>query len=56
MKILKHTPPTITVSMENGNVLVYNLDEIRRKAIYDEKLMEVLGEFVRWRIEQRNKE
>lgn len=55
MKILKHTPPTITVSLENGSVLVYNLDEIRRKAIYDDKLMEVLGVFLEWKIEQRNK-
>lgn len=54
MKILRHTPETVTVE-KDGNVLVYNLDEIRRKAIYDESLMAILTEFVRYRIEQRDR-
>lgn len=52
MKILTHTPETITVE-KNGVVRVYNLDELRRKAIHDDELMEVLGAFIRFRLKQR---
>lgn len=52
MKILRYNPETVTVE-KDGSVLVYNLDEIRRKAIRDEGLMEVLREYVKFKLQQR---
>lgn len=54
MKIIRYTPETVTVE-KDGSVLVYNLDEVRRKAIYDESVMGVLKEYVRFKLEERGK-
>lgn len=52
MKILRYNPETVTVE-KDGSVLVYNLDEIRRKAIHDDAVMEVLREYVKFKLQQR---
>lgn len=52
MKILRHNPETVTVE-NNGSVLIYNLDELRRKAIYDSNLSEILKLYVKFKIEER---
>lgn len=52
MKILRYNPETVTVE-KDGSVLVYNLDEIRRKAIHDDAMMEVLREYVKFKLKQR---
>lgn len=62
MKVIKYTPETVTIE-KDGSVLIYNLDEVRRKAIYDESVMEVLREYVmevlreyvRFKLEERSK-
>lgn len=52
MKILSHTPETVTVD-HDGKVLIHNLDKIRANAIYGERDMEILREFLKYRL--RNK-
>lgn len=57
MKILKHTPPTITVEDDKGNVVIHNLDTIRQRVLKgSEKATEILKAFIFFRVENRGKE
>lgn len=57
MKILKHTPPTITVEDNDGNVVIHNLDTIRQRVLKgSEKATEILTEFIRFRVAERAKQ